>query len=91
MLVKDKQAPGDDPLEISPQCMLFSRINLLIFTLRGKKHGVIDELAFLTSDPQMRDKIQFSIVFYQMYDFRDDPSKKYVAFYPELFEYPHIA
>ena len=47
ILVKDKQSPGDDPLEISQQCMRFSNINLLIFTLRGKRHGVIDELAFL--------------------------------------------
>lgn len=66
ILVKDKQSPRDDPLEISQQCMLFSQINMLIFTRRGKKYGVIDELAFLTSDPQMRDKVQFSIVFYQM-------------------------
>jgi hypothetical protein len=63
--VKDKQSPGDDPLEISQQCMRFSNINLLIFTLRGKRHGVIDELAFLTS-PQMRKKLPFSMIFYQV-------------------------
>jgi hypothetical protein len=32
ILVKDKQSPGDDPLEISQQCMRFSNINLLILT-----------------------------------------------------------
>ena len=36
--------PEDDPLEISQKCMLFSQINLLIFTHTGKRHGVIDEL-----------------------------------------------
>lgn len=66
ILVKDKQSPGDDPLEISQQCMRFSNINLLIFTLRGKRHGLIDELAFLTSDPQMRKKLPFSMIFYQV-------------------------
>src|SRR5919197_4941337 len=66
ILVKDNQSPGDDPLEISQQCMLYSQINLLIFTPKGKKHGLIDELAFLTSDSRMRDKVQFSIVFYRM-------------------------
>lgn len=60
--MKDKQSPG----EISQQCMRFSNINLLIFTLRGKRHGVIDELAFLTLDPQMREKLPFSMIFYQV-------------------------
>jgi hypothetical protein len=67
ILVEDKQSIGDDPLEISQQCMLFSQINLLIFTRTGKRHGIIDELAFLTSDQQMFEKIQFSIVFDQMW------------------------
>ncbi len=66
ILVEDKQSKGDDPLEISQQCMLFSQINLLIFTKEGKRHGVIDELAFLTSDQKMFEKIQFSLVFDQV-------------------------
>lgn len=66
ILVKDKQFPGYDPLEISQQCMLFSQINLLIFTIKGKRHGVIDELAFITSDPRMRERVQFSMVLYQV-------------------------
>lgn len=66
ILVEDKQSIGDDPLEISQQCMLFSQVNLLIFTRQGKKHGLIDELAFLTSDQRMFEKIQFSLVFDQV-------------------------
>lgn len=66
MIVEDKQQPGDDPLEISQKCMLFSQINLLIFTRTGKRYGVIDELTFLTSDQQMFEKIHFSAVFDQV-------------------------
>jgi hypothetical protein len=66
ILVEDKQSKGDDPLEISQQCRLFSHINFLIFTRQGKKDGLIDELAFLTSDKSMFEKIQFSLVFDQV-------------------------
>jgi hypothetical protein len=66
ILVEDRQLPEDDPLEISQKCMLFSQINLLIFTHTGKRHGVIDELSFITSDQQMFEKIHFCIVFDQV-------------------------
>ena len=66
ILVEDKQRPGDDPLEISQKCMQFSQINLLIFTRAGKRYGLIDELAFLTSNTQMFEKVPFSIVFDQV-------------------------
>lgn len=64
-LVEDRQSMGEDPLETSQNCMLFSHLNLLIFTRTGKKHGVIDELTFLTSD-RMSEKIRFCIVFDQV-------------------------
>jgi hypothetical protein len=64
-LVNERKTKSDDPLEISQQSMLFSDINLLVFTRRGKRHGVIDELSFITSDRGMMDKIQFCKVFDQ--------------------------
>jgi hypothetical protein len=65
VLVRDRKATTDDPLEISQECMLFSDINLLVFTRTGKRYGVIDELSFITSDVRMMHKIEFSMVFDQ--------------------------
>jgi hypothetical protein len=67
-LVEDKQSKEDDPLEISQLCMLYSDINLLIFTHTGKRLGLVDELSFLTSDPRMSQKIDFSLAFDQLYE-----------------------
>lgn len=64
-IVEDRQSMGEDPLEISQNCMLFSDLNLLIFTRTGMKHGLIDELTFLTSD-RMSEKIRFSMIFDQV-------------------------
>jgi hypothetical protein len=62
-LVEDKQTKEDDPLQISQLCMLYSDINLLIFTHTGKRLGLVDELSFLTSNPAMSQKIDFSLAF----------------------------
>ena len=61
-LVEDKKENNDDPLELSRQCMLFSDINLLIFTVTGRRLGLTEELVFLTSDKKMINKVQFSLV-----------------------------
>jgi hypothetical protein len=55
-------------LEISQLRVLYSDINLLIFTHTGKKLGLVDELSFLTSDPRMSQKIDFSLAFDQLHE-----------------------
>jgi hypothetical protein len=69
-LVEDRQSLGDTALTISQMCMLYSQINLLIFTRSGKRLGLVDELSFLTTDPRMVQKIDFSLVFDQVYQQR---------------------
>ncbi len=63
ILVEDKLTEEFDPLEISQMCMVFSDINILVFTRKGKRYGLIDELVFLATDPRMHDKREYSIIF----------------------------
>jgi hypothetical protein len=66
LLVIDRQTVGQDPLEISQQSLEFSDINIFVFTRTGKRQGVPDEIATLTTDRRLFEKIQFSIVFNQV-------------------------
>ena len=66
-LGEDRQTSEDTALIISQMCMLNSQINLLIFTHSGKRHGLVDELSFLTTDPRMVQKIDFSLAFDKVY------------------------
>jgi hypothetical protein len=63
VIVKDRQGSNDLALDVSQRSMLFSDINLLVFTKAGKRLGLVAELTFLASDPRMVDKIPFSRVF----------------------------
>jgi hypothetical protein len=62
-LVEDRQNPDDDPLDISQMSMSFSDILILVFTRNGKKYGLIEELAFLTTDINMQEKMAYTILF----------------------------
>jgi hypothetical protein len=66
-LVEDRQKDSDKPLKVSEQSILYSDINLLVFTKTGKRLGVVRELAFLAR-PSMSDKTPFSTVFDQVKD-----------------------
>jgi hypothetical protein len=64
-LVTDR--PTDvDSLEVSQQSLIFSDINLFVFTRTGKRFGIIDELASLTLVKELFVKIPFSMVFDQV-------------------------
>ena len=63
MLVDDRQDPDLDALEKSKMCLLYSDVNFLIFTKRGKRLGVARELAFVAEDEGMRHKINHCVVF----------------------------
>jgi hypothetical protein len=62
-IVEDRQNQDSDPLEVSKQCLLFSDVNFLIFTKKGKRFGVIRELAFIAEDDRMRPKINHCVIF----------------------------
>ncbi len=62
-LVEDRQMEGQDPFEASKLSLLFSDLNILLFTKPGKRFGVVSELDFLASDPHMIQKIPFSLIF----------------------------
>ena len=60
--MQDRQEQESDPLEINKICLLYSDVNFLIFTNKGKRYGVIRELAFVAEDEQMRMKVDHCVV-----------------------------
>ena len=64
-LVIDRQSNEDD-LDASERCLLYSYANFLIFTHRGMRHGLIDELSFIAQDARMHGRILRCKVFDQI-------------------------
>jgi hypothetical protein len=62
-IVEDLKEPDSDALEISKKSLLFSDVNFLIWTKKGKRFGVIRELAFMAEDDGMRPKINHCVIF----------------------------
>lgn len=62
-IVEDLKEQDSDPLEISKKSLLFSDVNFLIFTKKGKRFGVIRELTFIAEDDRMRAKINHCVIF----------------------------
>lgn len=65
-IVEDYMTSGDDPLEVSKQCLLYSDVNLLVFTKEGKQRGLVRELAFIAESPDMIPKAMSCVAFDQL-------------------------
>jgi len=67
-IVEDFDEQGLNSLELSQRCLLFADVNFLIFTEKGKRLGLVRELAFIALSPEMITKAAGCVAYDEIFE-----------------------